>query len=80
MIPDTQKEADVDYRSIQTCSHFYLFEPICTAILLAVCSAVHVLRIYAIYGNSRRVLGLMSGLFAAQVIVTAICCGFFRSE
>ncbi|KAI0648005.1 hypothetical protein C8Q79DRAFT_953042 [Trametes meyenii] len=61
------------------CSHFFLFEPICTAILLAACSLVHVIRIHAIYDKSRNVLFSMGGLLALQVVVTAICCGFFRS-
>ncbi|KAF9267479.1 hypothetical protein L218DRAFT_984978 [Marasmius fiardii PR-910] len=62
-----------------TCGKFYLFEPICTAILLAAASAVHVIRIHAIYDQSRKVLFGMGALFAAQVFVTAICCGFYRS-
>ncbi|KAI0766428.1 hypothetical protein BD413DRAFT_672946 [Trametes elegans] len=61
------------------CSHFFLFEPICTAILLAACSLVHVIRIHAIYDKSRNVLFGMGGLLALQVVVTAICCGFYRS-
>ncbi|KAI0657378.1 hypothetical protein C8Q70DRAFT_919863 [Cubamyces menziesii] len=61
------------------CSHFFLFEPICTAILLAACSLVHVIRIHAIYEKSRNVLYSMGGLLALQVVVTAICCGFYRS-
>ena len=71
---------NTDSSLLQTCSHFFLFEPICTAILLAICSAVHVIRIHAIYDKSRSVLSLMSGLFATQVIVTAICCGFYHGE
>ncbi|KAJ6508859.1 hypothetical protein C8R45DRAFT_969068 [Mycena sanguinolenta] len=65
--------------SINTCEKFYLFEPICTAILLAACSAIHVIRIHAIYDRSRAVLMLMGSLFAVQVVVTAVCCGFYRS-
>ncbi|KAF4617589.1 hypothetical protein D9613_005921 [Agrocybe pediades] len=65
--------------SIETCQKFYLFEPITTAFLLAATSAVHVIRIYAIYDKNRVVLGLMSGLFALQIVVTAIACGFYRS-
>ncbi|CDO75327.1 hypothetical protein BN946_scf184848.g4 [Trametes cinnabarina] len=61
------------------CSHFFLFEPICTAILLAACSLVHVIRIHAIYDKSRNVLFGMGGLLALQIVVTAICCGFYRS-
>ncbi|KAI0034656.1 hypothetical protein K488DRAFT_22000, partial [Vararia minispora EC-137] len=61
------------------CQRFYLFEPICTAILLAACSLVHVIRIHAIYDKDRTVLYGMGGLFALQIVVTAICCGFFRS-
>ncbi|KAH6912923.1 hypothetical protein BKA70DRAFT_1265485 [Coprinopsis sp. MPI-PUGE-AT-0042] len=61
------------------CQKFFLFEPICTAILLAAASAVHVIRINAIYDDDKRVLGGMSALFAVQVVVTAICCGFYRS-
>ncbi|KAK0188015.1 hypothetical protein F5146DRAFT_1061616 [Armillaria mellea] len=60
------------------CNKFYLFEPICTAILLAAASAVHVLRIHAIYEKSRTVLFGMGALFAMQVVVTAVCCGFYR--
>ncbi|KAF8895398.1 hypothetical protein BD779DRAFT_1433956 [Infundibulicybe gibba] len=62
-----------------TCSHFYLFEPICTAILLAATSAVHVIRVHAIYDKNRSVLIALGSLFAIQVVVTAICCGFYRS-
>lgn len=62
-----------------TCNHFYLFEPICTAILLAATSAVHVIRIHAIYQKDRAVLYGLGTLFAIQVIVTAIACGFYRS-
>ncbi|KAI0822333.1 hypothetical protein BC628DRAFT_1340914 [Trametes gibbosa] len=61
------------------CSHFFLFEPICTAILLAACSVVHLIRIHAIYEKSRSILFGMGGLLALQVVITAICCGFFRS-
>jgi len=65
--------------SRNTCDNFYLFEPICTAILLAACSAIHVIRIHAIYERSRAVLMGMGSLFAVQVVVTAVCCGFYRS-
>ncbi|KAJ7254417.1 hypothetical protein B0H12DRAFT_959034, partial [Mycena haematopus] len=65
--------------SLNTCQKFYLFEPICTAILLAACSAIHVIRIHAIYDRNRAVLVGMGSLFAVQVVVTAICCGFYRS-
>jgi len=63
----------------ERCSHFYLFEPICTAILLAAASAVHVIRIHAIYEKNRAVLMGLGSLFALQVVVTAICCGFYIS-
>jgi hypothetical protein len=62
------------------CQKFYLFEPICTAFLLAAASAVHVIRINAIYDKNKGILGVMSLLFAIQVVVTAICCGFYRCE
>jgi len=61
------------------CQKIYLFEPICTAILLAAASAVHVIRIYAIYDKNRSILLGMSVLFAVQVVVTAVCCAFYRS-
>lgn len=38
------------------------------------------MRIHAIYDKSRNVLSLMGGLFAFQIIITAICCGFYRGE
>jgi len=62
-----------------SCNHFFLFEPICTAILLAVTSTVHVIRIYAIYDKSRAILLGLTILLATQIVVTAICCGFYRS-
>ena len=64
----------------QMCQRFYLFEPICTAILLACCSFVHVLRVYAIHDQNRKVLGVMSALLAVQIVVTGICCGFYRCK
>ncbi|KIY71555.1 hypothetical protein CYLTODRAFT_369191 [Cylindrobasidium torrendii FP15055 ss-10] len=65
--------------SQQTCQKFFLFEPICTAVLLAAASAVHVIRVHAIYDKNRSVLLGMGALFAAQVVVTGVCCGFYRS-
>ncbi|KAF9816917.1 hypothetical protein IEO21_03791 [Rhodonia placenta] len=61
------------------CQKFFLFEPVCTAILLAITSFVHVYRIHAIYEKSRSVLYGMGSLYAVQIVVTAICCGFYRS-
>ncbi|KLO14785.1 hypothetical protein SCHPADRAFT_825713 [Schizopora paradoxa] len=61
------------------CQHFFLFEPICTAILMAANSIVHVIRVHAIYDKSRPVLSGLTALFAVQVIVMAVCCGFYRS-
>jgi hypothetical protein len=61
------------------CQRFFLFEPICTAILLAAASAVHVIRIHAIYDMNRSVLLGMSALFAIQVVVTAVSCAFYRT-
>ncbi|CAL1713300.1 unnamed protein product [Somion occarium] len=58
---------------------FFLFEPICTAIILAICSMVHVIRIHAIYDKSRTILVGMGSLLAIQVVVTAVCCGFYRN-
>ncbi|PFH53971.1 hypothetical protein AMATHDRAFT_83517 [Amanita thiersii Skay4041] len=65
--------------SQSTCQKFYLFEPICTAILLAATSVVHVIRIHAIYDKKRPVLFSMCALYAVQIVVTAVCCGFYRS-
>jgi len=64
--------------SQQSCAKFYLFEPICTAVLLAATSIVHVIRIHGIYDKNRTVLMGLSTLYAVQIVVTAICCGFYR--
>jgi len=61
------------------CNRFYLFEPICTAILLATCSAVHVIRISAIYEKSAGVIGLFTALLATQIVVTGVSCAFYFS-
>lgn len=60
------------------CNHFYLFEPICTAILVSLCSLVHVIRISAIYKDNMAVKYGMSALLALQVIAMAVTCGFYR--
>jgi len=65
--------------NLEQCQQFFLFEPICTAILLAVTSAIHVIRIQGIYDKDRTVLMGMGSLFALQIIITAITCGFYRS-
>ncbi|OCH91852.1 hypothetical protein OBBRIDRAFT_701408, partial [Obba rivulosa] len=64
--------------TLEKCNQFFLFEPICTAVLLAVCSAVHCIRIWAIYDKKRPMMYAMGALWAFQVVVTAICCGFYR--
>lgn len=40
-------------------------------------TVVHVIRISAIYDKSRTVLYGMGSLLAAQIVVTAVCCGFY---
>ncbi|KAI0304367.1 hypothetical protein B0F90DRAFT_1243530 [Multifurca ochricompacta] len=67
------------YLSLQACQGFFLFEPICTAVLLAACSAVHTIRIHGIYDKNRSVLYGISAFLVLQVVVTAICCAFYRS-
>nr|GAT60346.1 predicted protein [Mycena chlorophos] len=62
-----------------TCEKSYLFEPIATAVLLAATSAIHVIRIHAIYDRNRAVLLGMGALYVAQIVVTAVACGFYRS-
>jgi len=61
------------------CEKTYLFEPITTAILLACCSAAHVIRIYAIFDKDRTILAGMGVLWAIQFVVTAVCCAFYFS-
>ncbi|KAF8553684.1 hypothetical protein OG21DRAFT_1463790 [Imleria badia] len=61
------------------CRRFWPYEPICTAILLFAASTVHVIRVTAIYDHARRIRGLLLGLLFVQGVVTAVCCGFYRS-
>lgn len=68
---------DTKFTSSQ-CNHFYLFEPICTAILVSLCSLVHVVRITAIYPGNNAVKYGMSALLAMQVVAMAVTCGFYR--
>jgi hypothetical protein len=63
--------------TLNMCHKFYLFEPICTAVLLAACSVVHVVRIQGIYGQDRTILYGLGALTAVQIVVDAICCAFF---
>ncbi|KAL5524712.1 hypothetical protein ACEPAF_9857 [Sanghuangporus sanghuang] len=69
---------DTEFTQSQ-CSHFFLFEPICTAILVSACAIVHVIRVHAIYDKSRQVLMAMTGLFGLSVVCMAVTCGFYRS-
>lgn len=64
--------------TLDMCTKFYLFEPICTMILIALCSAVHVLRIHAIYDKSRPILAALGALLLIQVAVMAVSSGFYR--
>jgi hypothetical protein len=41
---------------------------------------VHTIRIHGIYDKDRSVLYGMSFLLALQIVVTAICCAFYRCE
>ncbi|EJD37232.1 hypothetical protein AURDEDRAFT_116916 [Auricularia subglabra TFB-10046 SS5] len=61
------------------CQDFYLFEPIVTAVLLALCSAVHLIRVHAIYEKNTTILAGLSALLLAQVASMAVGIGFFRS-
>ncbi|KAF9219158.1 hypothetical protein BS17DRAFT_789920 [Gyrodon lividus] len=61
------------------CRRFWPYEPICTAILLFAASAIHVIRVSAIYSHASRIRILLLLLLFVQAVVTAICCGFYRS-
>ncbi|KAI6030752.1 hypothetical protein F5J12DRAFT_713607 [Pisolithus orientalis] len=61
------------------CRRFWPYEPICTAILLFAASTAHVIRVSAIYSHANRVRSIMFGLLFVQAVVTAVCCGFYRS-
>ncbi|TDL23152.1 hypothetical protein BD410DRAFT_827866 [Rickenella mellea] len=69
---------DTDWSQAR-CQKFFLFEPIATAVLLAACSIVHVIRVHAIYDKSRVVLAGLGALFAVQVVTMGISSGFYRS-
>jgi hypothetical protein len=49
------------------CDKFYMFEPICTMLLLAMCFDVHVIRIYAIIDKTGPILAALSALLLLQV-------------
>ena len=61
------------------CRRFWPYEPICTAILLFAASTVHVIRVTAIYDHAPNVRWLLLTLLFVQGVVTAVCCGFYRS-
>jgi hypothetical protein len=41
-------------------------------------TAIHVIRIHAIYDKNRAILGVMSALYAVQIVVTAVSSAFYR--
>jgi hypothetical protein len=49
-----------------------------TAILLSISSLVIVIRVSAIYEQSRPVTFGLGALLVIQVIVQAVCCGFYE--
>ncbi|CAG7852073.1 SubName: Full=Uncharacterized protein {ECO:0000313/EMBL:CCA74902.1} [Serendipita indica DSM 11827] len=60
------------------CNKFYLFEPICTMVLIALCSSVHVNRIHAIYDKSRPILAGLAALLLVQIAVMTVCSAFYH--
>ena len=54
--------------------------PTVAGLITAFPSVVHAIRIHGIYDKNRSVLYGMTALLAFQVVVTAICCGFYRCE
>ncbi|KIK81343.1 hypothetical protein PAXRUDRAFT_832908 [Paxillus rubicundulus Ve08.2h10] len=61
------------------CRRFWPYEPICTAILLFAASSIHVIRVSAIYSHASATRTTLLALLFVQAVVTAICCGFYRS-
>lgn len=53
--------------TLDMCAKFYLFEPVTTMVLVSLCSAVHVIRIHAIYDKSRAILGGLGAVLLLQV-------------
>lgn len=56
------------------CNKFYLFEPVTTMVLVSLCSAVHVIRVHAIYDKSRAILGGLGAVLLLQVSPFSLCC------
>ncbi|KAF8497325.1 hypothetical protein JB92DRAFT_1031386 [Gautieria morchelliformis] len=64
--------------STSMCQTFYLFEPIMTAILVSICSAVHLVRIRAIYDRDNKITGILGALLLVQIVVMAVSCAFYH--
>ncbi|KAF8578144.1 hypothetical protein K439DRAFT_1621547 [Ramaria rubella] len=62
----------------QMCQSFFLFEPILTAILVSICSAVHLVRVRAIYDKSNQITAVLGAMLLLQIVVMAVACGFYR--
>ncbi|KIJ33860.1 hypothetical protein M422DRAFT_70334 [Sphaerobolus stellatus SS14] len=62
----------------EMCQKFFLFEPILTGILVSVCSAVHLIRVRAIYDKSQQITILLGTLLLVQVCMMAVACGFYH--
>jgi len=62
----------------EMCQSFFLFEPILTGILVSACSAVHLVRIRAIYDKSNQITGILGVLLLVQIVMMGIACGFYR--
>jgi len=69
--------ADTHY---QMCKKFYLFEPICTAVLLSMCGVAHAVRISAIFDKSIAVLGVLGAGTFAMATAMGVGSAFYRRE
>ncbi|KAG8848945.1 hypothetical protein FRB96_000966 [Tulasnella sp. 330] len=68
---------DTDF-SLARCNKFYLFEPICTVVLMCVASASLAVRLYAVYDRSKLVMGLLGGFLFLQIVAMGVCTAFYK--
>jgi hypothetical protein len=51
-----------------------------TAILVCICSAVHLVRIRAIWDMNNRITGILGALLLVQIVVMAVSCAFYHGK
>ncbi|KAF5325332.1 hypothetical protein D9619_009946 [Psilocybe cf. subviscida] len=64
-----EKNWPIALKHLQVCDHYVKFAGACAMSLVAIAQIIMILRVYALYRRSKRVLGLLITMLCAQMVV-----------